>query len=92
MSNTSTKVTEEEFKNFIDNYGSKLEVDTCHIFTPPLVTFNDFTKGVWPESVVAHIIWNKNMKGDPSYDGEPDEHFILTTVYESTKKNQLTAS
>ena len=92
MSDKFIQVTKEEFENFIDNYDSKLDVDTCHIFTPPLVTFNDFTKGVWSESVVAHIIWNENMKGDPSYNGEPDEYFILTTAYELTKKNQLTAS
>lgn len=77
MSDKFTQVTKEELLNFVKNYGSKLDVDTCQIFTPPLVTFNDFTKGKWPESVVANIVWNESMKGYPSYNGAPNEYFII---------------
>jgi hypothetical protein len=45
--------TEEEFTAFLKAYPRKLERDVNQIYEPPLVTFNDFTLGAWPQSVVA---------------------------------------
>ena len=47
------KVTKEEFKEFIVNYANKLEFDMLGTFEPPLKSYNDFTLGDWPESIVA---------------------------------------
>jgi hypothetical protein len=45
--------TEAEMREFIAAYPRKLEADVLGTYEPPLVTFNDFTLGKWPESVVA---------------------------------------
>lgn len=44
---------EDEFIQFIKNYPRPLERDVNQICEPPVVTYNDFTLGNWPESVVA---------------------------------------
>lgn len=45
--------TEQEMRDFVATYPRPLERDVYGAHEPPLVTFNDFTLGVWPESVVA---------------------------------------
>ncbi len=45
--------TREELIAFVRSYPRELERDVNAICEPPLVTFNDFTLGDWPESVVA---------------------------------------
>jgi len=57
-------VKHEEFYKFIDNYPNKLEVDVSHICDPPLKTWNDFSLGNWPESIVAKC---KVFDNDPYY-------------------------
>ena len=47
------KVGKDEYLKFIGEYPRRLERDVCGISEPPLVTYNDFTRGKWPESVVA---------------------------------------
>ena len=47
------KVTKEEFKTFINNF-------------PTLITYNDFSRGLWPQSIVART-W--------LYDEQPGEHY-----------------
>jgi hypothetical protein len=46
-------VTYAAFKTFVEAYPRKLERDVFGAYEPPLVTYNDFTLGNWPESVVA---------------------------------------
>lgn len=46
-------VTKEEFKQFIDSYPRHLERDVAMMCEPPVITFNDFSLGAWPASVVA---------------------------------------
>lgn len=46
-------VSHDVFYNFIDNYPRKLEIDVSFISEPPTKTWNDFTLGVWPESIIA---------------------------------------
>lgn len=43
----------EEFYDFIERYPTPLEVDFCQIAEPPVKSWNDFTLGDWPVSVVA---------------------------------------
>jgi hypothetical protein len=47
------KVNQQQFEEFIKTYPCRLERDVYGAFEPPLVTYNDFTEGNWPESVVA---------------------------------------
>jgi hypothetical protein len=51
-----TEVTEQELRDFVAAYPRDLYVDVCGIGDPPLVTYNDFTLGSWPESVVASYL------------------------------------
>jgi hypothetical protein len=46
-------VTKEEFEVFVKAYPRPLEFDVAAMFEPPLCTYNDFTLGDWPASVVA---------------------------------------
>lgn len=89
MNNEFVKVTKEELLNFVKNYGSELHENTCGFFTPPFTTFNDFTKGKWPDSVVAEIVLNEALEGYSFYKGEPNDYFILTPIHEDkdTKLN-----
>lgn len=45
--------TADELEAFISSYPRELTRDVYAVVEPPLVTFNDFTLGKWPESVVA---------------------------------------
>jgi len=50
---TWVTVTREEFERLIDSYPRKLVQDVNGTSEPPFVTYNDFSLGKWPESVVA---------------------------------------
>lgn len=64
-------VSKVEFDAFLKAYPNKLNRDVSGIFDPPVLSYNDFTKGeVWPGSVVAWVRLNKDR------DGTPDEHFL----------------
>lgn len=52
------KVSKEEFENFLKNYHGKLACDTCGISEPPVTTYNDFSRGDYPNSVVARYFKN----------------------------------
>lgn len=45
--------TAEEFEAFLKGYPRPLERDVARTHEPPLVTYNDFTRGGYPVSVVA---------------------------------------
>ena len=65
-------VNKAEFQEFISNYPRKLEVDICGICDPPLVSYNDFSIGKWPESIVAKTLkYDDDPKG---YFYEPEEN------------------
>jgi hypothetical protein len=49
------QASKAEFEEFIESYPNKLESHTSHIITPPIVSFNDFSLGKFPESIVATI-------------------------------------
>ena len=59
-------VSKEEFKQFIDNYPTKLEMDVYAVCEPALITYNDFSLGKWPDSVVART-W--------LYEDNPEDHY-----------------
>ncbi|MNN67777.1 hypothetical protein D3C81_1834330 [compost metagenome] len=76
MSRTYRQVEKEEFEAFVKSYPNELRWDVTGICEPPLGTYNDFTKGNWPESIVAKV---KLMDGSSYYDFKTDEYFILET-------------
>ena len=47
------KVNREEYIKFINEYPRELVRDVYAVFEPPLITYNDFTLGNWPDSIVA---------------------------------------
>lgn len=47
------EVSKEEFLSFVQNYQAPLAMDYCAISEPALITYNDFSLGKWPDSVVA---------------------------------------
>lgn len=47
------EVSKEEFEQYLRDYPRKLVKDYCGISEPPLVSYNDFTLGDFPESIVA---------------------------------------
>jgi hypothetical protein len=46
-------VTKEEFAQFLAAYPRPLDRDVSFISEPPVVTYNDFSLGDWPASIVA---------------------------------------
>ena len=68
--------TPEELKAFIDAYPRPLTPYISGIFDPPLYSFNDFTLGDYPESVVAMY---RTCGGDPDdiWANVPSGHQIM---------------
>lgn len=63
--------TKEKFYAFVKSYPRKLERDVTAICEPPLLTYNDFTLGRWPKSMVAKCVLNEDY--DPKV---PNKYFI----------------
>jgi hypothetical protein len=79
MNENKIQVTKEEFDEFIRKYNTnvhKLERDTCGIFDPPVVSYNDFSLGDWPESVVAHFSWGESNYGRFDTKEENDKYCV----------------
>jgi hypothetical protein len=84
-----TKVTKEEFEQFLKLYPNSLNRDITGICEPPLMSYNDFTYGhFWPESMVAKCILNEDMKGHPAYQGEPNDYYINREAPQELKEAQ----
>ena len=69
------RVSEEEFYAFIKAYPNKLDFDTCGIYDPPLSSYNDFSRGMWPDSMVAKI--HRNDMLPQEWNAGENEYFIL---------------
>lgn len=64
------QVSKEELDAFVAAYPRPLVKDVTSICEPPMLSYNDFTLGNWPESVVAKVqLWNGDF-------GEPNRYFI----------------
>lgn len=43
-----------------------------------MLSYNDFSDGkIWPESMIAKVILNTEMKDFPGYQGEPDDYYLV---------------
>lgn len=77
MTNKMKSVTKEEFLEFIKNYPRKLSFNTDGRGEPPFSTYNDFTLGNYPDSIVASCFRNDYLKNEGDHDfkilsSEPD--------------------
>jgi hypothetical protein len=59
--------TKVELEAFVASYPRPLVKDVFGAFEPPLLTYNDFTLGAWPDSVVASVMLNEDSY--PAADG-----------------------
>ena len=72
------QVTKEDFYNFIDSYPTKLDFDTTGICDPPLSSYNDFTRGNWPDSMVAKVYRNDMLPKE--WNAGENEYYLLTEL------------
>ena len=73
------QVSREEYQAFVENYPRKLIKDVCAIAEPPLITFNDFTLGHWPKSIVARTWAYSDIPGDRYYEPMEDRRYFIRT-------------
>lgn len=71
------KVTKEQFVHFINTYPNKLDIDVYRVYEPPLITYNDFTLGNWPKSVVASTFVYDDNPNDYYYCSEEERIYII---------------
>ena len=69
------RVTKDEFYEFINSYPTKLDFDTTGIYEPPLSSYNDFTRGFWPDSMVAKI--HRNDMLPEEWNAGENEYYLL---------------
>ena len=69
------RVTKDEFYEFVNSYPTKLDFDTTGIYDPPLSSYNDFTRGVWPYSMVAKI--HRNDMLPEEWNAGENEYYLL---------------
>ena len=69
------QVTKEEFYAFINSYPAKLHLNTTNFCTPALCSYNDFSRGNWPESVVAGFFKNEDLPDE--WNAGENEYLLL---------------
>lgn len=74
-------VTKEEFEAFIKNYPRKLIYDCYGVCEPPLITYNDFELGKWPDSIVAQTWLYDNNKNSIFYKLETEKKYLILENY-----------
>jgi len=71
------EVTKEEYYAVIRSYPNTLNWDVYFVCEPPMGTHNDFSKGLWPESIVGKINLNDNQE---HYGFKDSQYFILNSL------------
>ena len=70
-------VSKDEFDNFIRSYQNELVFDLYAVCEPALITYNDFTLGKYPDSIVAYTwIYGDNPE-DRYYCDPEDRHYYI---------------
>ena len=57
------RVSKEVFDNFINNYEKRLNLNEWNEYT----TYNDFSRGKWPDSIVAKVERHFYSDKEPDY-------------------------
>ena len=76
------RVTEKEFYNFLKNYKRPLDRDCYAACEPPSITYNDFTLGKWPDSVVAKTSLYDDDKDGYYYTPEKERYYAIAELDE----------
>lgn len=85
-------VSKEEFLEFIANYPRSLVINTFNACDPPAISYNDYSLGAWPKSIVAMTYeYDDDPKGY-FYCPEEKRTYRITTnykeLYEDAAKHQ----
>jgi hypothetical protein len=72
------KVTDVEFKLFVEGYPSELYQGFIKKAHPPRQEYNDFSIGQYPDSVVAYISMY-HISDDIEDQNRPNEYFVKRT-------------
>ena len=67
MAKSFKQVSKEEFATWLNAYPRKLTHNCVGYVEPPMHTYNDFTTGDWPESIVAKMKEGYYSKDDREY-------------------------
>ncbi|PZQ99227.1 MAG: hypothetical protein DI533_00525 [Cereibacter sphaeroides] len=66
------EVGKDEFDAFLASYPRQLVRDVYGAGEPPMVNYNDFTLGEWPESIVAyHFLYGPPVKENGVWKDSP---------------------
>lgn len=88
MNKIYKRISKIEFYKFIISYPRKLERDVYGVCDPPVVTYNDFELGNWPDSVVAKTwLYDDNPKEYYYCPKEDREYIIVVNCEELYRKN-----
>jgi len=71
-------VNKDDFNTFVAAYPRPLHKNVSGISEPPTLTYNDFTRGNWPDSVVAQVMLFEEYpkEGALPYRWEPNTYKI----------------
>lgn len=87
MSEKFRKVTEAEFKAWLEAYPRPLEAHLCTIMEPEPLQYCDRTLGVWPEFVVAYYLtWGCDPKD--TWAKVPGEWHVLADTPATLEKRE----
>lgn len=81
IKSTTKRVNKEEFEQFIASYPRPLEKDVCGISEPPLISYNDFKLGIWPDSIVASTFLYEDTPEDYYYEPEEEHKYFIVENY-----------
>lgn len=88
IENQFRSVSKEELENFVNSYPRDLETDLNRIVEPWLISFNDWTLGNWPESVVAMYKSGDPPGTAPSWGWGPPSDFKIRAFLPPAFKNE----
>lgn len=76
------RVVEKEFYNFLKNYKRPLDRDCYAVCEPPSITYNDFSLGKWPDSVVAKTCLYDDDEDGYYYTPKEDRYYAVAELDE----------
>lgn len=79
---TQRKVSFNEFIEYINNYPYHLTRNITGICEPPLITYNDFSLGNWPDSIVASYYDYSDNPNHYYYTAPEDREFYVYDIEE----------
>lgn len=84
-------VDKKTFEKYIKQYPRKLERDVCGICEPPIVSYNDFSLGKWPDSIVAKTYLYDDNPDGYYYEPESKREYAIMVNYKEVLQRSLLA-